>query len=216
MPRTFNALIALLIITSHVTGAILKYRSGYTTTVAITDTAAVYDTLKCMITVVDKKENGIREIPKRKLDCLIMGNDTLSGERLQCMSFSAEKAAALLARNNDYCRLSYAAGEAAGKQHDVGKLPVVGTVTGCLTGPVGVGIMYCLGRTSRPIPQEIPDTVQTDCFLYGYQKTAKKKNTSAAWGHGVFGFALTVCVFLIITGQTEYESDYHGQGFGMP
>jgi len=203
MQRTLYTFITILFITSHITGAILKYKSGYATSAVITDTATVYDTLTCTITVVDK-ENGTREILKRKLDCLIMGSDTLQGERFRCVSFSPEKAAALFARNNDSCRLSYKAGETAGKRHKTGEWQMAGTIAGCLTGIAGAGVMYGVARTSRPTPRVIPDTVQADCFLYGYEQTAKKKAAVTAWRHGLFGMVVTVSLLLILSGNTEY------------
>ena len=197
MLRICLILFFLLFTATNATAATIQYKRGYKRSALIIDTASVYDTLSCAITFTDKDGNT-KAVRKNRLAYVAIGSDTLRSDRLYCPTYLKDNALALLEMNDDLCVSSCAQGEKAGSVHDASKLDGTFFMAGVLTSFLGAAIIWAGTLVCHPAPLSIPDSVRTDCFLYGYEKTARKRVVKHAAGHAFLGAAAAFSLWMII------------------
>jgi len=72
-----------------------------------------------------------------------------------------------------------------------------GVGSGLLLGLIGTGIITAIAATSNPTPSIIPEKedINLECYINGYKKVAKKKNTIYALSGGLIGTLVLVTIY---------------------
>lgn len=67
-----------------------------------------------------------------------------------------------------------------------------GIGSGLLLGPIGTAIITGMGAGSNPEPRRVPDQMKEECYVHGYTKKARSRNTTSALGGGLLGTGLLI------------------------
>ena len=89
----------------------------------------------------------------------------------------------------------------AGSRHSSAGWFLGGVGSGVLLGLIGTGIITVTAAMSNPQPRLLPADVDGSCYINGYAKKAKSKNTWSALGGGLVGTAVFVLVYLAATAE---------------
>ena len=86
---------------------------------------------------------------------------------------------------------------AASTQHSSAGWFLGGVGSGVLLGLIGTGVVTAAAAMTHPQPKLIPDNIKNqNCYINGYSKKGKSKNTLSALCGGLVGTAVFVVIYV--------------------